>query len=547
MAVPLDGGEVLEQATEGAEQPVGQWGELLLLVDADSGSVRLREAADLSLVQSLELGVAVVDMAWDGVQGALWLATAAEGGGVLVSAVDGELVASSLALSGALEEVVADERRGQSWWLARRGDGSEVLHLVSPTGLLLATSPLEGAAVGLARPSHNSDLVVFLEGSGADLRYEVWEAAPDRPEPELPPLQLFLAANIEEPADDDLDKPCTSEEAGVDSMEAQLARIEANAEVLAGMGVPVALGITWNFVDAVERCGRSDIFTTLQSHGFVLGSMVHNKPCYSCSDSGEGGMDWCEANDPDYCGAGEDCCLPADPEYCERGDHSCYQSFVDERNLRVDGAIPGGGAFIIGADRHGMWDWDWVSGYEQMARADGSRGYAVSYFSHSWAYSTEVSFNDPRGKNPGPWRPEDAVLAWTLGDYRWWAEESAFGSVRYLPGVNTATVKLSEWHRSGLWLLDTFEEDPTFDWDEQDFQILSQLLRHARDHRSPQGVNTFYFHIHDLSLYSTLVTPDGVETEGAGWLRDWLGAVQRDFVEPGHAAWATPDQIATLE
>jgi hypothetical protein len=130
-----------------------------------------------------------------------------------------------------------------------------------------------------------------------------------------------------------------------------------------------------------------------------------------------------------------------------------------------------------------------------------------------------------------------------LGPYTAWDDASAYSDLLYLPGLNTATLKLDEWHRSGLFLLDYLNEGGSVSWSEADFTIVEHYLREALNHRSAYGPQVFYFHIHDLGLTNNLKNADGAETDGATFLRAFVQRVNETYVAPGHAVWASPTEL----
>ncbi len=515
-------------------------GETLVLDRPSEDSLVLVSAVDLTESASIPAGGRVQLHAVDRRHGRAWVAHGDDGGAHVVELLGDEPGATPLDLAGTIHHVVALPGSGTAVFSVERGDGGWRLYLVQPDGVVDFLD-LADPVRALVPPSDAGDVLALTEGLDGILTAHVLHAVPDGDDGR-PPLVGYLFAAIEKPSEGEIDEPCTG--AGA-TFETRLALIEANAEVLAGLGVPVALGFTYNFAATAERCERTDIFETLQGHGFELGSMVHNKPCYHCTDHPVGDVppDQCAVGSPLHCDpATEDCCFPGDEEFCPLGDWDCYKEFVDARNVVVDRNIDGGGAFIVGADRHGMWGWDWARGYREMARADGSQGYDVSFFAQAWAYPEEVGYNDPRNKEPAPWSPADRVEAWYLGSAEQWDVDSAFSELMYLPGLPVSTVKLAEWHHSGLFLVDFFDVASGIQYTPEDFEVLTHYLRRSVGLRSEYAPNVFYCHIHELGE-TNLADATGAELEGTPMLRSWVEMVQRDFVEPGLLEWMTPSQI----
>ena len=137
----------------------------------------------------------------------------------------------------------------------------------------------------------------------------------------------------------------------------------------------------------------------------ILGYLVHRKPTYHCTDvSSPTGADVCSRFDDNYCSPEtEDCSFPGSLDYCGLGDQECYQLYIDEMSVYTESLFGIKPAFVVGADRHGIWGWDWLAGYQSMLHRDGTRGYDTAGFAHIWSYPDQVTFSDTRGKNDGPW------------------------------------------------------------------------------------------------------------------------------------------------
>jgi hypothetical protein len=204
--------------------------------------------------------------------------------------------------------------------------------------------------------------------------------------------------------------------------------------------------------------------------------------------------------------------------------------------------MPSGASFVFGADRSGLWEWDWVEAYRNMARPGGNVGHDTTAFGHLWAYSDQLDLKDPRGKNTGPWRVGDAVEAWAIGYADAWDKDSAFSDLVFLPGLNTSVLKLMEQHSNGLFLLDLFESGVPIKYTKGDFQILNQLLRQAINLRGRIGPNVWHFHLHDLATVN-LSDAAGVEQPSNSYMKDWVDLIEATQVEPGHMEWALPSEI----
>lgn len=524
------------------KQPVVLASGAVVVEDWVTGGLQVLSPVDLSVEATLSFGGALTDLAIDPVRARAY------------GVVDGALLSLPLesgaspslitVAGGTVSRVAVEPRAGRAFVLTATTSGNQVMHLFED-GLQLATTELSAPVIGMAVPCDTGDLVLFQKPAGGESAFRVLAAVPDHAPDGVDPIRAFIAVNIEEPSDENIDKPCTGLD--VDSVEREIALIRANTAVLKGLGVPVSLGLTYNFALVTERCGMTDIFQELADAGFLLGSMVHNRPCYNCTNADVSGSfpDECSGASEYYCDptrAGASCCFPDDPEYCDLADYDCYLAYLDEKNVVVDRNIPGGGQFIISADRHGLWEWDWIRAYSDIARADGGHGYDTTYFAQCWAY-TEVGYDDSRGKNTAPWYPKDGVEAWAPEHFADWDRDSAFSDVVYLPGVSTSTLKLYEWQSSGLFLVDYFNVDGTVGYSEEDFAVAEQLLRGSLNHRTGYGPQSWYFHIHDIGLVNNLANADGTETAAAPMLRDFITRLNDTYVAPGHMVWQLPHEI----
>ena len=167
--------------------------------------------------------------------------------------------------------------------------------------------------MGMGQPGSTGDVPIFFATeSGEDAAVMVVSA---RPEVDvLPPLNTFLFTTIEEPSDANLGQPCLGEEG---TFQRQMLLVRANASLLATLDVPVALALSDNFVQKAEECGETGIFGELADYGFTLGVLLHNRPCYHCTDgTHESNPDHCGRNDPHWVRtASPQACFPDDPEY----------------------------------------------------------------------------------------------------------------------------------------------------------------------------------------------------------------------------------------
>jgi len=515
----------------------------LVMDDANSNSIAVVDAADFSVSRSLEMGSEVHDFALDSQRGVVYVARGGLGAARVDLNLPGDLVAEPIEVDGVVEQVVVDPTTGTALF-ASEHVGSWSVTLVEELEVDHALM-LDEDLLMLSEPGSMGDFVLWMQRASGEIGYDVYDAIPDIP-PDLPPLHVFLASAVEQPFS--LEIECEADEG--DSVSKILDYIRCNAAVLQDLEVPMSMGLVYNFAVVTEECGLTTMPQELQdSYGFEVGTMVHDKPGYNCTDKEVEGVepDACVSSDPDYCNPerpNASCTWPDDPDYCDRGDWDCYKAFIDEHNVVADAIIPGGGAFISSADRHGMWDWDWVRAYQEMARADGGNdGYDVTLMAQAWASSSEVEYDDPRGKNPAPWRAADSVQAWYLEYYDDWTVDSAFSDLLYLPGLTVSTIKLGEWHQTGLFMNDFLDHyEGTITYSEQDFEVLHQYLRRALNHRTVTGPNVWYFHVHDIGQMN-LAAADCEELDGADLLREFVPMVKETYESPGYIEWMTPSEI----
>jgi len=522
----------------------------LVMDDTLSGSIVRINGDDFTVAQQVAVDGGVQDFAVDSERGFVYVAQG-ETGASRIDLSQDPLTAVPLPVEGDVGQVVVDPTTGTALFGTLVGGEDGDWSVVLVKGLEIADSkPLALPLLLLTPPGSMGDFTVWLdpEDESTNVNYVVFDAVPD-PAPDLPPLMIYLISSVEQPVVPGI--PCEGE--GEGSVAGIQDIIRMNAEVIAGLDIPVTVGLVHSFARSSIDCGMTDLPVELQDdYGFVLGHMVHNDPCYDCTDKPVDGTtpDLCLAAEPDYCDPGWpnwECCFPDHEDYCGLGDWDCYKAFVDEHNVVVDGFIPGGSAFATSADRHEMWDWDWVRGYQEMERADGTfDGYDVTFMGHSWAYGDVVDSDDPRTKHPAPWRTVDGVKGWSPGDHHNWTEHYESSGLLYLPGLPTSTVKLTEWHHSGLFIADylTIGEAPTYT--DSDFQILHQHLRRSINHRQAEGPNVWYFHIHDLGRYS-FTEPNGTELEAAtNPLRGFVAMVKDVYGARGEVQFAGPMEIRNM-
>lgn len=466
-----------------------------------------------------------------------------------------------------VEWAFADPTRNTAW-LVGTDDGVHYTVFVAKDGVVTGSMEVTGApVVDVAEPGDMGDLVVVqMTGTAGSGAWQVFAAKPDQSDGR-PPVNVFLYTTIEEPSDANLFEDDAKTRYNCDYYEAELALIRGNAAQLAslrtaaGNPVPIAMAITDNFAEISRACGGyEEIYDELQNkYHFQLGVMLHNRPCYNCSSSdGTPDADGLYAN-PDYCGADDgnfiaptntSACFPDDPDYCSRGDYDCYYRFLAPRVEIADQNIPGGGAFIVGADRHGLWDYDWIRFYQTVERPSMDHdGFDLTLFVGDWAY-TELEFGDPREKNPATWRPQDRSAIWRPGQINDWSRDSAYSNLVYLPGINSSTNKIGEQQASSLFMVDFVNSGISIAYGGSDLDVQWQHLRQAVNYRKIDHVNSWYWHIHDQGLSNlvggagaALPMSDDPKTTVAQALQRFVDEIDARYVATGEVQWAYPTEI----
>jgi hypothetical protein len=516
-------------------------GQRVLARTEGTDSVALLTLPQLD-VQTLDWGVPVVDLSLDVQNNRLWLAHGVAPGLSVVSLDDPALAITSIDGAPDCDRVAVSP---DGWVLATAPKGaagsgqSEVVLIENDT--IVDREDLFFEVADIVEPLENGDFVVLvrdLSGALGFVAYDAVSAAAPRP-----PLNIFVMAAVEQPRDSDLDDlrkgitPCSVVDDWIN-----LAR--HNAEALVELNVSVGLAVTHNFVQGLKTCGRTPFLGQLDAMGLDLGYLVHNRPGYNCTNSTlDSGADICPRDSEYFCDAESgDCVFPGHEDYCDLGDQACYQRYLDTLSVETESHFPNKLSFVIGGDRHGMWGWDWVQGYQELARADGSRGYDTTAFAHLWSYSDQISFSDVRGKNAGPWDAHARSETWAVDYPHGWDHHSSFSDLVYLPGMTSSLLKLAERHQTGLFMLELLMSSVEFGYDEDDFGVLTQHLRNAIENRGDIGPNAWYFHLHDLTM-ANLRDGNGEDQLAMDLMRGWVTEVAGKYVERGEVVWSTPSEI----
>jgi hypothetical protein len=499
--------------------------------------------ADLS-VQWMETDALVLDIAMDTANNQLWIATDQLPSLSTVSLDDPTWSIHVVEDSPTMQHIAVST---DGWLIGSADEGSPGLDSSSlfllADGQVIDRLKLPNRVLNIVPPIEHGDVLILVETISGDLGF-VSVARVDVPEMDTrPPVHAFVMAAIEQPTPGDL----ADLEAGViacDQVDDWVGLVIGNSEKLADLEIGVAVGITNTFVRALSFCDRLSVLNDLESLGFELGYMVHDRPSYNCTNEVvASGADICLPSNSDFCAPLDPgCVFPGHPEYCGLGNQECYQRFLDAKSVETEELMPSGAAFVLGADRHGMWEWDWVSAYQELQRADGGRGYDVTAFVHLWAYASQIDFDDVRGKNSGPWSAYRRSEAWAVGYDLAWDQHSAFSELVVLPGGTTSLLKLGELQQSGLFMLDLLLGETLFRYEENDLLVLWQQLRNSVNQRGNIGPNVWYFHLHDLST-TNLVGPEGEEQPVMEYLRAWVDDVNTQMVGRGEVVWSRPSQI----
>lgn len=525
-------------------------GDEILLWDRTGHRLLSIENSSYHGVSAWQAPAPILDGTFARTTGMGWAAMGESGVASVELHADGTAEALTAAVEGSAELVVADPGREVAWALVRGPTGDSVA-LLQP-GEVRESWPIPGTVLRLAEPSPTGDVAVFYTPPEGGVAHIV--LAPVEDVQTTGPLNIFLFTTIEEPSDVNMSLPC---EGTGDTFQTELALVRNNARVLASLGVPIAMAITDNFAEKAELCGQTGIYQELDALGFELGAMLHNRPCYNCSSGGDANPDHCNGDSPYYiASASGAACFPDDPEYCGLGDYDCYLEYLAPRVDIADRYIPGGARFIVGADRHGMWSYDWIRLYREVERpSQGKTGFDTALFAGAWAFN-DVAYDDPRGKNPAPWHVDRRAPTWYLGDIDAWDQDSPTSNLLYLPGGNSATVKLAEQQQSGLYMIDFFEVATQVSYREDDFEMQYQWLRTSVQNRRPGATNTWYFHIHDTGTVNLrgaddapividMDDPEQLTVEQA--LTDFIARVRERYDGTGAVEWKLPSEIRALE
>jgi len=486
-------------------------------------------------------------LAVDADRGVLWVARGSEGRLLrLVKDEQGFHLAQSWSLCGRIHELAVDSRTGAIHALADCPDapsGTELL-VMDEQGLR-AAQPLDEPAIALVPPGAMGQLAALVQAPDGSTAVRAWYV--QDPQDERPPLSMFIVSTLEQPFTD-ANMACTASEDPADNFTAYVDQLRANIAPLRSTGLPVAFGVTWEFGTKARQCGLDGVLGELVDAGFTLGVMVHDKPCYSCTDGdvlGEVPAS-CSPTSRDYASPdSEGACWPSNPDYCAPDDQACWTAWTGQRALDVDTWIPGGAHFIFGADRHRLWGYEYIAhGYRIFPRADGSTGYDLSLFQGDWVYPQITDEEDPRAKDPAPWHPELLGHSWFPASSDDWEADSAFSNLLYLPGNSIALSRQDEAERSDLTLVQLTDQVSPLTTTQDDADSLFAAVLRPAAHRGDRP-GTFSFHLADLTGYALVPTTGDDRTDQVVLLEDLRDRVNAAYGPEGLnvAKWQGPLEV----
>lgn len=493
-------------------------------------------------LQPIPLGDAVIqDMVVDRARDRLWLADSYKQQLLAYERTDGlwtQVVAWST--SERVMAVEVDQKTGAVATLELDGGGRSWLGLYAEDGFQ-ERAVVEGEALNLVPAGGLEQFGVVARLGDGELGWQVWSVRD--PGDARPPLGVFAVTTLEEPFLN-MEMPCVATDDDEAGFRELVDTLRENIGLLEAVEIPVAVGVTWEFVSKALECGEDGILVEMSSRGFEMGHMVHSRPCFNCTDGEVSGVfvAECGPSSPHYVLSDDpSACWPDDPDYCDLEDTPCWAALVGQRALEVDEVLPGGSAFIFGADRHGLWGWDWVDGYRSFERADGGRGYPITLFAGLWAYPQIASFDDPRGKEPAPLFASAIGRPWFVSNVDSWDINSAFSELLYLPGHSVAVTKSGEHQATGLHLLHLVNSGLAIGFDRTDLDSLSGLLRQAVAHRDELSTGSWYLHIRDLTSWK-LNEPGEDGLTPITHLSRWQEEVESGFTS-GEVLWMLPTAI----
>ncbi len=439
-------------------------------------------------------------------------------------------------LCAPVRDAAWDERHQalQAW--VRTEEGHEVW-LVQGEEVLFR-QPLDEEPLVLVPPGRTGEIGLLFAAEPAEdgseqQRARVWQLRD--PATERAPMSMFVVTTLEQPFTN-ADMACTPAQDPRTNFQDYVEQLQANIPELASLEIPVAVGVTWEFLTKARECGLDGVLDELHEAGFTLGTMIHDAPCYSCTDQVVPGEapEHCTEVHEDYRSPDDaDACWPSNPNYCSRGDQACWEAFVGGKALDVDAALPGGSRFIFGADRHRLWGFEYIAhGYRRFPRADGSQGYDITFFQGSWIYPEITSTEDPRGKDSAPADPALLGTTWYLADVASWEEDSAFSELLYMPGSTVALSRLYDMELSDMSQGHVTDELSPITVTEEDARTVEAWLDRAMGRRGPRP-GTFYFHLADLTGYSLLPQGQVHRTDQVALLAEMFARIDARYGPSG--------------
>ena len=158
---------------------------------------------------------------------------------------------------------------------------------VYDAGELQDSHHVPGTGVRLIPPGFLGQFTVLSTDASGSLQAFSWRLL-DPAEPDVP-LGAFMVTTLEEPFLN-LEMPCVAATDDEKDFAEIITNVRSNVTELDGLQLPVAVGVTWEFVVKAQECGETSVFSELLDAGYELGHMVHSRPCFNCTDGDVAGQ-----------------------------------------------------------------------------------------------------------------------------------------------------------------------------------------------------------------------------------------------------------------
>lgn len=355
-------------------------------------------------------------------------------------------------------------------------------------------------------PAHE---IQVIEADGSVVVYVDETALSDVVEDGAPPVDLAIAAFVEQPRDAEHEFPCHQGRAR-GSLEEVVQTALANRKLLADLPSTVALGIIPHAARRIDECGLTDEFRPVwDAPRTEPGILFHAQP--DCTTGG-----------------------PVD--------QSCYDDWFSSTidDWETLGARSG---WSSGLGSHGDSGLDWVGGLKRAGMPDRYLFYGMTLLSgidHD---------SDPRAKDPWPLDLASLSAAWRANSAGEAATGSTSGWLVLYPGDNVPVYILGGCADEFVAECQRAKRGGGTAIDDGDIAVLDLLLHRALAAPSAGGPRSFTFHLPDIGTYDYTA---GCTVEGRVWSGDCSGArlqrwafdVQQRFVLGGLAHWTLPSDLA---